>query len=76
MKNRTRIVGLMAGLVLAVTAIVPTAAQVEEYPARRDALHQRHAVGTARQLEPDRRTGATPWAPSASSTSRSSTTTR
>ncbi len=32
MKNRTRIVGLMAGLVLAGTAIVPTAAQVEEYP--------------------------------------------
>ena len=32
MKNRTRIVGLMAGLVLAGTAIVPTAAQVEEFP--------------------------------------------
>ena len=53
MKNRTRIVGLMAGLVLAGTAIVPDGRAGRRVPARRDPLHQRHAVGTARQLEPD-----------------------
>ena len=54
MKNRTRIVGLMAGLVLAVTAIVPTAAQVEEFPATRRSTRAarsgaRPAAGTRSQ---------------------------
>ena len=40
-------------------------------PAKRDALHQRHPMGPAQQLEPDRAL-ATPWAPSASPTKRCS----